>query len=202
MLDALIIASHNKGKVKEIAELLEPLGISVSNADEHNLPEPEETGTTFAANAALKADAACEATGKACLADDSGLAVPALDGAPGIYSARWGGPQKDFNLAMQRVKKELEAKHIEPQGADAYFVCNLALALPGKATQHFEGKVEGTLTFPPRGEKGFGYDPIFIPHGHDVSFAEIDPAQKQRISHRANAFAALYSYLSQSTDVA
>lgn len=202
MLETLIIASHNKGKISEIAELLAPLNISVSSASEHDLPEPEETGSTFEANAALKAEAACEATNLPCLADDSGLAVPALDGAPGIYSARWGGPEKDFNMAMKRVQSELEAKGESAEGAAAYFVCNLALALPGKATQHFEGQVHGTLTFPARGDKGFGYDPIFIAEGDSITFAEMDPAKKHAISHRAVAFRALYEALANQSSAA
>lgn len=202
MLKSLIIASHNAGKVKEIAELLAPLGIAVSNASEHNLPEPEETGTTFEANAALKAEAACSATGMACLADDSGLGVVALDGAPGIYSARWAGESKDFAAAMHRIKDELEAKGETAEGAAAYFVCNLALALPEQPIQHFEGRVHGTLTFPARGDKGFGYDPIFVPEGYDITFGEFDHDKKQQISHRARAFAALYTYLSNSTNAA
>ena len=202
MLSELIIASHNKGKVGEIAELLAPLSIAVSSASEHNLPEPEETGTTFAANASLKSDAARDATGKPCLADDSGLCVVGLDDAPGIYSARWAGADKDFAMAMERIRTELEAKGKSAEGAEAYFVCMLALARPNQPTELFEGRIYGTLTFPPRGEKGFGYDPIFVPNDTDQTFAEIDGAEKQRISHRTVAFAKLYDYLSNAEEVA
>ena len=195
MLSQLIIASHNKGKIVEIRELLAPLNISVTSASEHDLPEPEETGSTFAANASLKSEAAMGATGQPCLADDSGLVVPALDGAPGIYSARWAGADKDFTVAMERIRSELEAKGEAAEGAAAYFICVLALSRPNQPTQHFEGRIHGILTFPPRGEKGFGYDPIFVPEGHAITFAEIDAEEKQRISHRARAFAALYEYL-------
>ena len=202
MLEQLIIASHNKGKIVEIAELLAPLKISVSSASEHDLPEPEETGSTFEANAALKAEAACNATQLPCLAVDSGLAVPALEGAPGIYSARWAGPDKDFEIAMERIRTELEAKGKTAEGSAAYFVCNLALAQPNQPTKHYEGRVHGTLTFPARGDKGFGYDPIFIPEGYEMTFAEIDPAKKQTISHRAVAFRALYEALANQINAA
>lgn len=185
----LVIATHNAGKVREIGELLAPFSLHVSSATAHNLPEPEENGTSFAANAEIKARAAAEATGLPALADDSGLGVVALDGAPGIYSARWAGKQKDFALAMQRIKQELESKAIAPADWQAYFICDLCLCLPDGSAYHFEGRVDGKLTFPPRGELGFGYDPIFVAEGETRSFAEMPPQEKHRISHRARAFA-------------
>lgn len=191
----LLIASHNAGKVREIAELLAPLAISIAGADELGLPEPEETGSTFAENAEIKARAAVKVAGLAALADDSGLVVGALGGAPGIYSARWAGPEKNFTFAMARVRHELEERH----GTDysAKFVCALALAWPGQEVRVFEGEVKGSLSFPPRGGNGFGYDPIFVADGMDETFGELDPAVKHAISHRARAFAKLRSYLEQ-----
>jgi XTP/dITP diphosphohydrolase len=189
----LVIASHNAGKVREIAELLEPFGFDVKSAAELNLPEPEETATTFAGNAALKARAAADASGILALADDSGLAVAALDGAPGIYSARWAGPSKDFSLAMKKVETALAEKHAKDFSAK--FVCALALAEPHKEPQIFEGEVHGQLVFPPRGTKGFGYDPIFVADGMDKTFGEIEPAQKHAMSHRARAFVKLVAHL-------
>jgi XTP/dITP diphosphohydrolase len=185
----LVLATHNPGKVREIAELLAPFGIRVLSAGALGLPEPEETGTTFAENAALKARAAADASGKLALADDSGLAVTALNGAPGIYSARWAGPSKDFSLAMARVEQELNAKHAQDRSAK--FVCALALAAPKGETEIFEGEVHGHLEFPPRGDKGFGYDPIFVADGLRETFGEIEPATKHGMSHRARAFAKL-----------
>ena len=182
----LVIASHNPGKVEEISALLAPFRIVTVSAASLGLPEPEETGDSFEANAALKARAAAEAGQMPALADDSGLVVPALGGAPGIYSARWAGPSKDFASAMARVHRELG-----DQAPSASFVAVLGLAWPGRATELFRGEAEGTLTWPPRGNRGFGYDPMFIPLGHTRSFGEIDPAEKHRISHRARAFAKL-----------
>jgi XTP/dITP diphosphohydrolase len=182
----LIVASHNQGKVREIKALLGPHGIEPVSAGELKLSEPEETGATFAANAELKARAAADAGHHPALADDSGLWVQALDGAPGIYSARWAGPKKDFRLAMARVERELRKK--KATDLSAKFVCALALALPQGEIKTFEGEVHGRLTFPPRGNLGFGYDPIFIPEGWDKSFAEIDPHVKNAMSHRARAF--------------
>lgn len=196
-LRSLVIASHNEGKVREFRELLAPFGFAVKSARELNLPEPEETSDTFEANAELKARAACEASGLLSLADDSGLAVPALDGAPGIYSARWAGPTKDFSIAMARVEKELHALGLTPTGTPAYFVCVLSLAYPDGAVKNLRGEVHGTLTFPPRGEHGFGYDPIFIAKGYPQTFGEMNPAHKNSISHRAQAFAALTEFLKQ-----
>jgi XTP/dITP diphosphohydrolase len=187
----LIVASHNPGKVREILELLAPFGIKVRSAGELGLAEPEETGSTFAANAALKAHAAARTAGLPALADDSGLAVDALGGAPGIYSARWAGPNKDFALAMARVEAELVARKVAPAERRARFVCALCLAWPDGHEEVFEGTVSGDLVFPPRGDKGFGYDPIFRPDGHADTFGEMDPAAKHSMSHRARAFAKL-----------
>lgn len=180
------IASHNKGKIKEIADLIAPYGLAAEGADSLGLPEPEETEKTFTGNALLKAKAGAEACGLVSLADDSGLEVTALDGAPGIYSARWAGEPRDFGAAMDKVRSELEAR--KATDYSARFVCALALAHPDGETRVYEGEVRGHLTFPPRGDKGFGYDPIFIPVGHELTFAEMDPAIKHAMSHRAHAF--------------
>lgn len=182
----LVVASHNSGKVREIGELLSPYGIETQSAAALQLPEPEETGLTFAENALLKARAAAAATGLLSLADDSGLAVTALNGAPGIYSARWAGAEKDFSLAIARVQRELESRRAEDRSAK--FVCALALAAPSGETEVFEAEVHGHLEFPARGDKGFGYDPIFVADGMTQTFGEIEPAQKHAISHRARAF--------------
>jgi XTP/dITP diphosphohydrolase len=187
----LVIATHNKGKVAEIGELLKPFAWDCVSAGELGLPEPEETGDTFAANAILKAEAAANASGLPALADDSGLCVNALNGAPGIYSARWAGPEKDFNLAMRKVEEKLG----DAEDRGAYFVCVLALAAPGQKTEIFEGRVYGTLTFPPRGGNGFGYDPVFIPDGGKETFGEMEPNAKHAISHRARAFALFTAYM-------
>ncbi|HEY3910704.1 MAG TPA: RdgB/HAM1 family non-canonical purine NTP pyrophosphatase [Stellaceae bacterium] len=184
--DRLVIASHNPGKVAEIAELLAPFAIGVTSAEALGLREPEETGDSFEANAALKARAATGASGLPALADDSGLVVPALDGAPGIYSARWAGPQKDFAAAMARVQRELGDRD-----RSAHFVAVLALAWPDGEIALFRGEVAGHLVWPPRGERGFGYDPMFLPEGGAETFGEMDPAAKHQISHRARAFARL-----------
>jgi len=181
----LVVASHNRGKVREIAELLAPHGIVVRGAADLGLAEPEETGATFAENALLKARAAAAASGQLALADDSGLSVKALGGAPGIYSARWAGPNRDFAFAMARVERELESV----ADRSAQFVCALALAAPSGEADAFEGEVHGHLEFPPRGLNGFGYDPIFVAQGMSRTFGELDPAEKHRISHRARAFA-------------
>src|SRR5438552_8750343 len=182
----LVIASHNPGKVEEIAALLAPCAVETITAGSLSISEPEETGDSFEANAALKARAAAEASGLPSLADDSGLVVPALGGAPGIYSARWAGPAKDFQLAMERVHRELGG-----QDRSAFFVAVLALAWPEGDLELFRGEVAGALVWPPRGERGFGYDPMFVPEGEEATFGEIRPAQKHRISHRARAFAKL-----------
>lgn len=181
--DRLVLASHNPGKVVEIADLLRPLGVAVQSAGELGLPEPEETGTTFVENAELKARAAAEGAGLPALADDSGLCVEALGGDPGIYSARWAGPGKDFRIAMEKVNAALDGRE-----SLAHFVCALALAWPDGHVETVEGRVDGRLTWPPRGEKGFGYDPIFVPEGHEITFGEMEPEKKHAISHRADAF--------------
>jgi XTP/dITP diphosphohydrolase len=182
----LVVASHNQGKVREIKALLGPHGIHAVSAASLNLPEPEETGLTFAANAQIKAQACAKASGHAALSDDSGLCVDALDGAPGIYSARWAGPTNDFRIAMNRIHDELRHKGLSTSAAK--FVCALCIALPSGEQQIFEGEVHGHLAFPPRGDHGFGYDPIFIADGMEQTFAEIDPMRKHAMSHRAKAF--------------
>jgi len=182
----LVVASHNAGKVREIFALLEPFGITVKGVGELGLPEPEETGETFAENAALKARAAALASHCYALADDSGLAVEALGGAPGIYSARWGGAARDFAVAMKKVQALLV--HLNKRDYGAKFVCALALSDPTGAVEIFEGEVHGDLEFPPRGSNGFGYDPIFVAKGMTKTFGEIDPDAKHAISHRAMAF--------------
>ena len=184
--DRLVIASHNQGKVEEIAALLAPFGIDAVAAGTLGLPEPEETGDSFEANAALKAAAAAAASGLPSLADDSGLVVAALGGAPGIYSARWAGAAKDFRAAMARVQRELGDRD-----RSATFVAVLALAWPDGGMELFRGEVPGSLVWPPRGERGFGYDPMFVPEGGSETFGEMEPAEKHKISHRACAFAKL-----------
>lgn len=189
----LIAATHNAGKVRELKDLLEPLGFEVISAIDLDLPEPLETENTFKGNAILKARAAAEATGAPALSDDSGLAVEALDGAPGIYSARWSGPHRDFKMAMEKVREELSQ---EGSGnTRAKFVCALAVVWPDGEAVVFEGYVHGNLTFPPRGTKGFGYDPIFIADGENETFGQMDPAKKHAMSHRADAFAQLKAAL-------
>ncbi len=193
----LVIASHNQGKVREIRALLAPFGIEPVSAGELGLPEPEETGTTFAENALLKARASAEGSGLVALADDSGLCVDALGGRPGVWTADWAERQpfegdhgRDWYMAMGKVEGMLAA-----QGPDvdrtARFVCTLALVWPDGYEEVFEGKIEGSLTWPPRGALGFGYDPVFVPADKSLTFAEIDPAEKHAISHRADAFAKL-----------
>lgn len=202
----LVIASHNAGKVAEIAALLLPYGMDVVSAAELDLPEPEETGVSFVDNAELKALQAADLSGFPCLADDSGIAIEALNGLPGIHSARWAEPDfrvnvpgadnvpndmahggRDFRFAMERVQSALEV--LGPEASrDAHFVCALTLAWPDGHSETFEGRVDGTLIWPPRGDKGFGYDPIFIARGRDITFGEMEPDLKHRISHRADAF--------------
>jgi XTP/dITP diphosphohydrolase len=186
----LVVASHNPGKVREIFELVAPHGLSVLSAGELGLPEPEETGATFAQNAQLKAVAAARGAALPSLADDSGIEVEALGGAPGIYSARWAGPAKDFKVAMRRVADELEARGAwtGSPGPRANFIAVLCLAWPDGEVASFEGKVWGHLIWPPRGSKGFGYDPMFVPEGHTLTFGEMEPDAKHAISHRARAF--------------
>jgi XTP/dITP diphosphohydrolase len=191
----LVIATHNSGKLREFGELLQPFDLTLLGAAALGLEEPEETGSTFCANAALKARAAAQTSGVVALSDDSGLCVEALDGAPGIYSARWAGPTKDFGAAMGRVASELKARAAPPPWR-ASFVSVLALAWPDGADEAFEGRVDGILVFPPRGTAGFGYDPIFLPDGHDRTFGEMSSEEKHGIpadgslalSHRARAF--------------
>lgn len=189
----LIVASHNAGKIKEIKELVEPYGVWAVSAAELGLADPEETEKTFAGNAILKARAAATASGLPALADDSGLEVAALGGAPGIYSARWAETRsgRDFSFGMEKIRQKLAESGAHD--FSARFVCALCLAWPEGETAVFEGEVRGRLTFPPRGGRGFGYDPIFIPEGYDVTFGEMDPAQKHAMSHRADAFAKLKS---------
>jgi XTP/dITP diphosphohydrolase len=182
--DTLIIASHNKGKVREIGELLAPFGVKTISAGDLDLPEPVEDGDSFIANAEIKALAAAKASNLPALSDDSGLEVNALNGEPGIFSARWGGPEKDFSLAMQKVHEAMG----DSEDRKANFTCALTLAWPDGHMESFEGKVFGSITWPMRGEKGFGYDPFFIPKGHDITFAEMEPADKHAMSHRADAF--------------
>jgi XTP/dITP diphosphohydrolase len=200
----LVIASHNQGKVREIAELLGPHGIDPVSAGDLDLPEPDEIGVSFIENADLKARQAADLSGLPAIADDSGLCVEALGNRPGIYSARWalagdarvppdGGPgeiqgERDFNLALRRVNGELEALGPDEVNRNAHFVCALAVCWPDGHAEWFEGRVEGTLVWPPRGDKGFGYDPMFVPAGHDRTFGEMEPEEKHRISHRADAF--------------
>jgi XTP/dITP diphosphohydrolase len=182
----LVVASHNEGKVREIKALLGPHGIQAIAAGALGLPEPEETGASFAANAEIKALASASASRHAALADDSGLCVEALDGAPGIHSARWAGPTRDFRIAMNRIHDELRHKGLNTSAAK--FVCALCIALPSGEKRVFEGEVHGHLTFPPRGTRGFGYDPIFVADGMDETFAQIEPGRKHAMSHRAKAF--------------
>ena len=196
-ISPLVVASHNPGKAREIEVLLAPLHVEVRSAAELKLPEPEETGDTFEANAELKALAAATRALMPALADDSGLVIPALDGAPGVYSARWAGDKKDFTLAMVRVEEELRARNLMPTGTPAYFVCVLSLAQPDGSMITVRGEVHGKLTFPARGTKGFGYDPIFVPKGCRKTFGEMSPSVKQRMSHRTRAFKALLDFLHQ-----
>ncbi|MFP6732089.1 MAG: RdgB/HAM1 family non-canonical purine NTP pyrophosphatase [Alphaproteobacteria bacterium] len=185
----LVIASHNAGKLREIAALMTPFGVTCLSAVELGLAEPEETGKTFAENAALKAHLSAEASASPALADDSGLVVAGLDGAPGLYSARWAETDqgRDFNAAMSRVETELG----DNPDRSAHFICVLALAWPDGHCEMFEGRIEGQLVFPPRGSLGFGYDPIFVAGGYDITFGEMDQNLKHAISHRAVAFAKL-----------
>ena len=185
----LVVATHNPGKVVEINTLIAPYGLEAIAAGALGLPEPDETGTMFASNARIKARAAADAAGLPALADDSGLCIDALDGAPGIFSARWGGTSKDFSAAMERVNRELELRGARlPSDRAAHFVSALCLSWPGGEDQIFEGRAFGEVVWPPRGNLGFGYDPIFVPDGYKQTFGELDAATKDRISHRARAF--------------
>jgi XTP/dITP diphosphohydrolase len=189
--NSLVLASHNKGKLREFRDLLAPFGVKVLSSEELGVPEPVEDGETFEENARLKAVITAFASGMPALADDSGLAVEALGGAPGIHSARWAGEPRDFYSAMAKVEELQQAKGaVSPELRRAKFVCVLCLANPMGVAQFFEGTVAGHLVWPPRGDKGFGYDPIFVPDGYSQTFGEMDPAQKHAISHRANAFRA------------
>ncbi len=181
---SLVIASHNPGKAREIAELLAPWGVEVTTVGALGIPEPEETGATFADNARIKALAAAKGSGLPALADDSGLEVRALDGRPGVHSARMAGPTKDFGLAMRKLEDDLEGAN----DRSANFICALALAWPDGHCEAFEGRVDGILVWPPRGSSGFGYDPVFVAHGHALTFGEMAPEDKHAISHRADAF--------------
>ena len=186
----IVLASHNTGKLREIAALLEPYGIEVISAGDLGLDEPEETEDTFAGNARIKAHFAAKASGMPALSDDSGLQVDALDGAPGVYTADWAETEngRDFVMAMTKVNDKLSGV---PAPHTARFCCTLCLAWPDGHDEVFEGKVEGSLTWPMRGDRGFGFDPVFIANGMSETFAEIDPAEKNRIGHRADAFAKL-----------
>jgi XTP/dITP diphosphohydrolase len=198
----VVIATHNPGKLREMRELLAPYGIGAVSAGELGLPEPDETGTMFAENAAIKAHAAARAADLPAFADDSGLCVEVLDGAPGLFSARWAGEGKDFSAAMARVERELQRRDAaEPDGRRAHFVSALVVAWPDGHDELFEGRVHGTLVWPPRGDKGFGYDPMFQPDGHAITFGEMTAEEKhgiawtakggKAVSHRALAFVEL-----------
>ncbi len=192
----VVIATHNPGKLTEMRELLAPYGITTKSAAELGLPEPEETGKTFAANARIKATAAARVSGSAAFADDSGLVVDALDGDPGIHSARWAGPDKDFRAAMNRIQSLLIDRGAKlPEQRRAHFVAVLCLAWPDGRLEEFEGRIDGVVVWPPRGDKGFGYDPLFRPDGFDRTFGEMSAEEKhglpprgQGLSHRARAF--------------
>ena len=193
---SLIVATHNPGKVREINDLIAPYGLTAVSAGDLRLPEPDETGSMFASNARIKARAAADAAKLPALADDSGLCVDALDGAPGIFSARWGGPAKDFSAAMARVERELQRRGATlPGQRRAHFVSALCLSWPDGEDRIFEGRAFGTLVWPPRGTKGFGYDPMFVPDGFDITFGEMDPDEKHAMSHRARAFEKLVATL-------
>lgn len=189
----VVIATHNAGKLREMRDLMAPHGLEVVSAGELGLPEPEETGTTFRANARIKAEAAAQATGLPALADDSGICVAALGGEPGIYSARWAGPSKDFAGAMAAIERLLQEKQAEDRGA--WFVSALTVAWPDGHVEEVEGRVDGTLVWPPRGPEGFGYDPMFLPEGETRTFGEMSAEEKhglpprgRGLSHRARAF--------------
>ena len=195
----VVIATHNLGKLKEMRELLAPYGIEAQSAGELGLPEPQETGTSFGENARIKAMAAAKATGRTAFADDSGLVVAALGGEPGIHSARWAGPEKDFPAAMNRIHTLLNERGARlPEQRRAYFIAALCLAWPDGHVEEFEGRVDGVVVWPPRDDKGFGYDPLFLPDGFDRTFGEMDAEEKhglppkgKGLSHRARAFVKL-----------
>ncbi len=181
-----MVASHNPGKVREIADLIAPWKLQAISVGELGLPEPDETEPTFIGNALLKARAAAHGAQLPALADDSGLCVEALDGAPGIYSARWAGPTKDFSLAMEDVNRRMQASGRSSRAA--WYICALAIAWPDGVEASFEGRIDGELVWPPRGTRGFGYDPMFVPEGHSLTFGEMEPGAKHAMSHRARAF--------------
>lgn len=183
--DRLVLASHNAGKLRELEPMMRPFGVDVVSAGSLGLPEPEETEPDFAGNARLKARAAAEASGLPALSDDSGFCVAALGGAPGVLSARWAGPEKNFAMAMEQVNAQAGGP------SRAWFVCALCLAWPGGETATFLGRVDGHSCWPPRGTTGFGYDPMFVPVGGSLSYGEMPPGEKHASSHRARAFAAL-----------
>jgi len=195
--ETLVVASHNLGKVREIDQLIAPFGFAALSAAALDLPEPEETGTTFEENARIKSVSAATRAGLPALSDDSGLVVDALGGEPGIYSARWAGPDKSFDRAMRLVEERLQAASaVTPEARTARFVAVLSLAMPDGTSEEFRGEVEGTLVWPPRGDRGFGYDPMFLPAGHDLTFGEMSAEAKHGwtgegdgLSHRARAFA-------------
>ena len=197
-IEKLVIATHNPGKLREIQDLLAPLGIACVGAAELGLPEPEEIGNTFIDNAELKAREAADLSGLPALADDSGLSVDALHGLPGIFSARWAEDQdgnRDFVRAMERVWRDVQTTG-EDASHDAHFICALAIAWPDNGqTESFEGRVDGILVWPPRGDRGFGYDPMFVAAGYDQTFGEIDQEEKHQVSHRADAFRKLVAAL-------
>ena len=195
----VVIATHNSGKLREMRELLAPYGIEAVSAGELHLAEPDETGLTFIANAYIKAKAACDASGLPAFSDDSGLCVEALNGDPGIYSARWAGPEKDFSAAMAKIEAELAKKEAkEPSQRRAHFISALSIVWPDGEQIEVEGRVDGTLVWPPRGDAGFGYDPMFLPDGHSRTFGEMTSIEKHGLpplglglSHRARAFTML-----------
>jgi len=198
----LVVASHNPGKIREINDLIRPYGMSAVSAGELGISEPEETETTFAGNARLKALHSAKASGLPALSDDSGLEVDALGGGPGVYSARWAGASKDFNYAMQRVEQELEEKFArDPDARRANFTAVLCLAWPDGEAEVFEGKVFGHLVWPPRGDKGFGYDPMFLADDETLTFGEMEAEAKHAISHRARAFALFVAACLDNRDV-
>jgi XTP/dITP diphosphohydrolase len=196
----IVVASHNEGKLREFADLMAPFGFEAKSARDYGLPEPDETGTTFEENAYIKARAAARATGLPALSDDSGLCVDALDGAPGVYTANWAETpegKRDFGVAMQRTEVALqEVGAVLPAQRTGRFVAVICLAFPDGEAEYFRGEVSGTLVWPPRGELGFGYDPVFLPDGHDKTFGEMSavekhgwkPGQQEALSHRARAF--------------
>lgn len=192
----IVVATHNKGKLAEFADLLKPYGVTAVSAGELGLPEPAETETTFAGNARIKAEAAMKASGLIALSDDSGLCVESLGGEPGVYTADWAGPDRDWNCAMRLVEEKLAAKGAStPDQRRAAFVCTLCVMWPDGETKLYEGRAEGHLAWPPRGALGHGYDPMFVPDGGSRTFAELDPAEKNRISHRARALEKLVADL-------